>query len=149
MKVILKQNVDSLGKAGEVVNVSDGHARNFLIPRGLAAEATDKNISALSQETKRILQNVEKEKKKAQELVGRLSGAVCTIARRVGEQDKLFGSVSNKDIEVVLKHLGFDVDRKSIVLDEPIKSLGEFPVKIKVHPGITAEIKIQVVAEES
>lgn len=149
MKVILKQKVDSLGKAGDIVNVSDGHARNFLIPKGLAAEATDKNVSTLSQEQKRILQNMEKEKKKAQDQVARLSGIVCKIPRRVGEQDKLFGSVSTKDIEAALKDLGFDVDRKTIMLEDPIKTLGEFPVKIKIHAGITAEIKVQVIPDKA
>jgi len=147
MKVILKENVKTLGKAGDIVNVSDGHARNFLIPKGLAAEATDRNISSLSQEKKRLLQQMEKEKHKAVELTAKLSGLVCQIPRRVGEQEKLFGSVSAKDIEAALQDLGFDIDRKAILLEEPIKVPGEFAVKIKIHSGITAEIKVLVVPD--
>lgn len=149
MKVILKQNVTSLGKAGDIINASDGYARNFLIPKGLAAEATDKNVNSLAQEKKRILQHIEKEKHKAEELTAQLTGIVCQIARRVGEQDKLFGSVTTKDIEAALHEQGFAIDRKAILLDDPIKALGEFPVKIKIHPGITAEIKVQVVSDQS
>jgi large subunit ribosomal protein L9 len=148
MKVILKQNVKTLGKAGDIVNVSDGHARNFLIPKGLAAEATDKNIHNIDQEKKRILQQIEKEKHKAEELTARLSGIVCQIPRRVGEQEKLYGSVSTKDIEAALQAQGFDIDRKAILLEDPIKALGEFPVKIKVHTGFTAEIKVLIVPEK-
>lgn len=149
MKVILKQNVNALGKAGDIVNVSDGHARNFLIPRGLAAEATDRNITELADEKKRISHRVDKERQKAEDLAAAISGMVCRIMRRVGEQDKLFGSVGAKDIQAALHDLGHDVDRKSILLPDPIKSLGEFPVKIKIHAGMTAEIKVQVIADPS
>lgn len=148
MKVILKQNVNALGKAGDILDVSDGHARNFLIPKGLAAEATDKNVNALAQEKKRILTHQEKERQKAQDLVSRLSGLICTITRRVGEQDKLFGSVSSKDIEAALQSQGFDIDRKSILMEDHIKSPGEYIVKIKVQSGITAEIKVFVVSDK-
>jgi large subunit ribosomal protein L9 len=149
MKVILKQNVASLGKAGDIVDTSDGYARNFLIPKGLAAEATNKNVNTLAQEKKRILQQIEKERHKAEELSACLSGIVCRIPRRVGEQDKLFGSVGAKDIEAALHGQGVDLDRKTILLEEPIKALGEFPVKIKIHSGITAEIKVMVVSDQS
>ncbi len=148
MKVILKQNVNSLGKTGDIVNVSDGHARNFLIPKGLAAEATEKNINNQAQEKKRILQQIEKEKHKAEELATRLSGTICKIVRRVGEQEKLFGSVSTKDIEAALHDQGIDIDRKTILLEDPLKALGEYPVKIKIHSGITAEIKVQIIPDK-
>lgn len=148
MKVILKQNVNSLGKTGDIVNVSDGHARNFLIPKGLAAEATEKNVNNQAQEKKRILQQIEKEKHKAEELATRLSGTICKIVRRVGEQEKLFGSVSTKDIEAALHDQGIDIDRKTILLDDPLKALGEYPVKIKIHSGITAEIKVQIIPDK-
>jgi large subunit ribosomal protein L9 len=148
MKVILKQNVNSLGKAGDIINVSDGHARNFLIPKNLAAEATDKNINSLAQEKKRILQQIDKEKHKAEDLMTLLAGVICKIPRRVGEQDKLFGSVSTKDIEESLHDQGFDVNRKAILLDDPIKTLGEFPIKIKIFSGMTAEIKVLVVPDK-
>ena len=99
MKVILKENVKTLGKAGDIVNVSDGHARNFLIPKGLAAEATDRNVHNIELQKKHILHQIEKEKHKAEELTAKLTGVTCQIPRRVGEQDKLYGSVSTKDIE--------------------------------------------------
>jgi large subunit ribosomal protein L9 len=147
MKVILKENVESLGKAGDTIKVSDGYARNFLIPKGLAVEASSKNVSALEHERKRIVQKAEKDKKKAEELAARISDVICTILRRVGEQDKMFGSVHAKDIEKALFDQGIEIDKKNIVLEESIKSLGEFPVKIKLHSGITAQIKVVVAAE--
>jgi large subunit ribosomal protein L9 len=147
MKVILKENVESLGKTGDTIKVSDGYARNFLIPKALAVEASSKNVSALEHERNRIIQKAEKDKKKAEELAAKISGVICTILRRVGEQDKMFGSVHAKDIEKALFEQGIEIDKKNIVLEESIKSLGEFPVKIKLHSGITAQIKVVVVAE--
>jgi large subunit ribosomal protein L9 len=149
MKVILKQNVSALGKEGDVVTVSDGHARNFLIPRGLAAEATEGNVSALAREKKQAARHAEKVLQKAGEMAEKLTGSVCRIPRRVGEQDKLFGSVGARDIEAALHAQGMDIDRKAILLDDPIKALGRFPVKIKIHGGITAEITVEVVADLS
>lgn len=148
MKVILKQNVPSLGKAGDLVKVSDGHARNLLIPKGLAVEADDKNIRAFEYEKKNVQQKALKEKALAQELASRLSELTLTLARKVGDQHKIFGSVTSKDIEAALKEKGFDIDRKMIVHDEQIKSLGEFKVKIKLTPGVEAELKLHVVGEE-
>lgn len=148
MKVILKENVESLGKAGDAIKVADGYARNFLIPKGLAVEASSKNLKTIEQEKKLILQKVEKQKKEAETLAAKISGVVCTIARKVGDQDKLFGSVNSKDIENKLREDGIGIDRKWIDLDEPIKSLGEFPVKMKMPGGVTAEIKVVVVAEQ-
>ena len=147
MKVILKQNIDDLGKIGEIVIVSDGFARNYLIPKGLAAEASSRTIHSLEHEKKKLLQKAEKEKNNAQALLDKLTGVNCVIARRVGEQDKLFGSVNTKDIESALKEQGLEIDRKDIVMDEPIKALGEFPVKIKLGAGLSAEIKVHVVQE--
>jgi len=147
MKVILKENVDSLGKAGEIVNVADGYARNYLIPKGLAVEASSWSMKALEHEKTRIMKKSESERKKAEAMVEKMQGVTCTIARRVGEQDKLFGSVTTKDIENSLMERGIEIDRKMIILEEPIKSLGEFPVTIKFQPGITTEIKITVIGE--
>ena len=147
MKVILKQNVESLGKAGDLVKVADGYARNFLIPKGLAAEANSRNMKAFEHEKQRILQQADKIQKQAEETAVRLSTVTCTIARRVGEQEKLFGSVGAKDIEEALVSQGVEIDKKSVLLDEPIKTLGEFPVRIKISAGVTAEIKVAVVAE--
>ena len=148
MEVILKQNVEALGKTGNKVKVSDGYARNFLIPKGLAIEASTKNLKTMEHDKKQILLAAEKEKKKATALAEQLAGITCTIARRVGEQDKLFGSVGTKDIEKALLDAGVEIDRKHIHLEEPLKALGEFPVKIKLTAGITTEVKINIVAAE-
>jgi large subunit ribosomal protein L9 len=147
MKVILKENVESLGKAGDAVKVADGYARNYLIPKGLAVEASSWSLKALEHEKKRIMKKIESEKKKAELIVETLRGVTCTLYRRAGEQDKLFGSVTTKDIEKSLIEQGIEIDRKMIILEEPVRSLGEFPVKIKLQPGVTAEIKITVVGE--
>lgn len=147
MKVILKQNVPSLGKAGDLVKVNDGYARNLLIPKGLAIEANEKNIKTFEHDKKNILQRAEKEQKVAQDLSARLSDVTLTIPRKVGDQYKIFGSVTSKDIELALQEKGFNIDKKMIIHDEQIKSLGEFKVKIKIHSGVEAEIKLNVVGE--
>jgi large subunit ribosomal protein L9 len=147
MKVILRQTVESLGKAGDTIKVADGYARNFLIPKGLAAEASTRNLKTFEHEKKRILQQADKIQKEAEETAEKLNKITCTIARRVGEQEKLFGSVGVKDIEEALVTQGIEIDKRSILLAEPIKSLGEYPIKIKVNAGVTAEIKVTVVAE--
>jgi large subunit ribosomal protein L9 len=147
MKVVLKQNVTSLGKAGDLVKVADGYARNFLIPKGLASEASGGNLKAFEHEKHRILRHAEKIQKQAEEMAARLNAVTCTIARRVGEQEKLFGSVGAKDIEDALTAQGIEIDKKSVLLDEPIKALGEFPVRVKLSAGVTGEIKVVVVAE--
>jgi large subunit ribosomal protein L9 len=149
MKVILKQNVPSLGKAGDLVKVNDGYARNLLIPKGMAVEADDKNIKALELQKKQLLQKAQKEKAAAEEQASRLSQITLTISRKVGDQHKIFGSVTSKDLETALKEQGFDIDRKMIVHDEQIKSLGEFEVRIKLAAGVEAKIKLNVVGEES
>ena len=149
MKVILKQNVPSLGKAGDLVKANDGYARNFLIPKGLAAEADEKNIKVFEHEKRNILRKAEKEHKSAQELANVLSKVTITMARKVGDQDKLFGSVSVKDIETALKEKGYDINRKMIVHEhgEHIKSLGEFKIKIKLTHEVETEINLKVVGE--
>lgn len=147
MQVILKQNVSSLGKTGDAVKVSDGYARNFLIPKGLAIEANFKNLSVLDHEKKMILLKAEKEKKSAEAMAEKFKGVICTIRRRIGDQDKIFGSVNAKDIHEALLSQSLDVDKKSIMLGEPIRELGEFPVTIRLSAGITAEINVVVAAE--
>jgi large subunit ribosomal protein L9 len=148
MKVILKQDVSSLGRAGDLVKVNDGYARNLLIPKGLAVEADDKNIKALELQKKQLLQKAQKEKAAALELAARLSRITLTLDRKVGDQHKIFGSVTSKDIETALKEQGLDIDRKMIVHDEQIKSLGEFKVRIKLAAGVDAEIKVNVVGKQ-
>ncbi len=147
MNVILRESVASLGKAGDTVKVSDGYARNYLIPKNLATEANTRNLKTMEHDKKRILQTAEKERKKAESIAEKLAGTTCTIARRVGDQDKLFGSVGAKDIEKALQDAGIEIERKNILLDEPLKSLGEFPVRIKLFAGVSAEVKVNIVAE--
>jgi large subunit ribosomal protein L9 len=147
MKVILKQDVPSLGKTGDLIKVHDGYARNLLIPKGLAIEANEKNMKFFEHEKKNILKRAEKEQKAAQDQAAKLADVTITVARKVGDQDKIFGSVTSRDIELALKEKGFNIDKKMIVHDEQIKSLGEFKVKIKIHSGVEAEIKLSVVGE--
>ncbi|MBW2544624.1 MAG: 50S ribosomal protein L9 [Deltaproteobacteria bacterium] len=147
MKIILKKDVESVGKAGNLLNVSDGYARNFLIPRGLGIEASSKNMKDLKDEMETAAKRVTKEKKAAQSMVERLEGVTCNISRKVGQQDKLFGSVNTKDIGDALREQGIKIDKRDILLEEPIKSLGEFSVKIKLHSGISADIKVVVAGE--
>ena len=148
MRVILKTDVESLGKTGDLVKVSDGYARNFLIPRGVAAEASTRNIQKLEHDKAVITRRAEKERKNAEALLEKFSTVSLVIFRRVGEQEKLFGSVTTKDIEKELTEKGFEIDRKNIVLEETIKSLGEYPVKIKLYPGVTAKITLKVEEEK-
>lgn len=147
MKIILKKDVESVGKAGDFVNVSDGHARNFLIPRGLGIEASSKNMKALKTEMETAARKTTKEKEAAQSVAARLEDVTCNISRKVGQQNKLFGSVSTKDIGDALREQGIEIDKRNIVLEEPIKSLGEFSVKIKLHSGVSADIKVVVAGE--
>jgi large subunit ribosomal protein L9 len=147
MKVILKQNVPSLGKAGDLIKVNDGYARNFLIPKNLAIEADEKNIKTFEHEKKNILHKAQKEYNTAQDLALALANLTLTFARKVGDQDKIFGSVTTKEIELALKEKGYNIDRKMIIHDEQIKSLGEFNVKIKLTAGVETEIKLIVIGE--
>ena len=147
MQVILKQNVPSLGKAGDLIKVNDGYARNLLFPKGLAVAANENNIKAYEHEKKSIQQKIQKEKANAQDLASRLAQVHLTMSRKVGDQDKIFGSVTAKDIETALKEKGFDIDRKMIVHEEQIKTLGEFKVKIKLMPGLETECKLTVTGE--
>ena len=149
MKVILQQSVPSLGKAGNLVKVNDGYARNFLIPKGLAIDADEKNIKLFEHEKNNILRKAAKEHKSAQDLADVLSRETITISRKVGDQDKIFGSVSAKDIEAALKEKGYDIDRKMIVHEhgEHIKSLGEFKVKIRLAHDVETQINLKVVGE--
>jgi large subunit ribosomal protein L9 len=145
MNIILREDVQSLGKAGDTLKVSDGYARNFLIPRGLALEANIRNVKTLEHEKAHIMRKAEKERASAEALAEKLSSVTCTIARKVGEQGKLFGSVGTKDIEESLREKGIEIDKKNIILAEPIKAAGEFSAKVKLTAGVTAEIKITVV----
>jgi large subunit ribosomal protein L9 len=147
MQVILKENVKDLGHIGDVVSVKDGYARNFLIPKGLAVEANPKNIKALEHEKRKIHELAKKAKASAEELSVRVSGTTITIKAKAGEDDKLFGSVTAMDIADALKKEGMDIDKKKIMLDEPIKRLGSYTVNVKIHSDVTAQLNVQVVSE--
>jgi len=145
MKVILVEEIPSLGRIGDVVKVADGYGRNYLIPQKKAMEATSKNIKKLEHDeglTKSIL---DKTKKEAERIADKIEALSCTITKRAGEEDKLFGSVTTMDIKKNLTGEGIDIDRKKIVLDEPIKKLGDFIVPIKLHQEVTADLKVSVV----
>lgn len=147
MKVILKSDVKDLGRIGDVVNVKDGFARNFLVPQGLAAEASTKNVKAFEHEKKKIQEMARKVKAGAAGLAEQIAAAKITIKAKAGEEDKLFGSVTSMDIAEALKVAGIDVDKKKIQLDEPIKRLGEYTVAIKLHSEVSAQLNVQVVPE--
>ena len=145
MQVILRTDVEKLGKEGDVVNVADGYARNYLIPRDLVIEATEKNRRSLEHEKRVSFDRAAKEKKDAEVLASEISNLSCTIRVQVGENDRLFGSVTSLDIAAALEEQGFEIDRRKIILDEPIRELGVFTVPAKIHPDVTADIKVWVV----
>ncbi len=147
MKVILKEDVAALGKTGEMVTVADGYARNYLLPRGLAVEASSKHVKLLEHQKKLIQDRMKKQKGKAQQLAEQLSTLSVSIARKAGDEERLYGSVTSRDIEAALRAEGVQVDRKQILLDEPIKRLGEYSIKIKVHPEVTTSVTIRVIKE--
>lgn len=147
MKVILKEDVPKLGKTGDIVTVSDGYGRNYLLPRGMAAPASSRSLKEVEHEKKVIQNRLERQRQESLELARRLETVTCTLARRVGEEDKLFGSVTARDIEGALQSHGILVDRRKILLEEPIKKLGEYTVPVKLHPEVTGMVKVNVVAE--
>lgn len=147
MKVVLTEDVKSVGTMGSVVNVSDGYARNFLIPRKFAVEANLKNVKALEHEKKKIEEKIKKVKGSAQALAERLSALTISLRAKTGEEGKLFGSITTMDIAEALKKEGLDIDKKKIVLDEQIKKLGSYKAGVKVHSDVTASLNINVIAE--
>ena len=147
MKVILRQNTEGLGQIGEVVDVKDGYARNFLIPRKLAYAALKGNIKALEEEKKTLSKKREQELASAEALAAELEKVSVTIPVQVGEEDKIFGSVTTQMISDALKEKGHEIDKRKIEIDEPIKALGIYGVSIKLHPSVNAKIKVWVVRE--
>jgi len=148
MRVILQENVPNLGQIGDIVNVSSGYARNFLIPRNLVSIADEKNVNQL-EHNKRILEKRRSaERGKFEQIATKLTDHECTISKKVGENDKLFGSVSNAEIADALNSSGFEIDRRSIKLDDNIKTLGVHTVSIQLHPDVLAAVKIWVVKED-
>ena len=148
MEVILREDVDNLGTRGEVVKVAPGYARNFLIPKKLAVTATESNKKIVEQERQAHLRKEAKAQGEAQDLAKLMTGVSVTISQKAGENDQLFGSVTSKDVADALAAKGFTIDRRKIQLDEPIKSLGEFKIPVRLHKEVTAEVTLVVAKEE-
>ena len=148
MQVILRDDMDNLGKSGEVVTVKEGYARNFLLPRGHAIKATAGDVKRVEHEKRVIAARTAKLAKEAQAEADKLSQVSVSIARAVGEEDKLYGSVTSRDIAEALREKGVVVDSKKIHLDEPIKALGMVEIPVKLGRGVAATIKVWVVKEE-
>jgi len=146
VQVILKQDVDKIGRAGELVRVKPGFARNFLFPRGLAIEANPKNLKVLEHTKRVIAVKAEHDKKAAEAVAAKVEGTAIRIQARAGEDGKLFGSVTNIDVERLLSEKGIEVDRRKIALAEPIKQLGIFPIEIQVGRGVKATVQLTVEA---
>jgi large subunit ribosomal protein L9 len=147
MKVILTQDMDSMGLAGEIVEVARGYARNYLIPKKVALEATQDNIKRTEAQRKTVEVKRIKLKEDALKIKERLADVVITISQKAGEEEKLYGSVTGMDIAEQLEKQGITIDRRKILLDKPIKSLGEFSVSVKLHSHVSAPIKVIVVPE--
>ena len=147
MEVILREHVDNLGKRGEIVKVADGYARNYLLPRKLALPATDANRKHVERERKIVEMREAQEKGQAEAIAARLAALEITITRRVGETEQLYGSVTASDIADFLKDKGFEVDRRKIILPEPIKTIGGHNVPLKLHREVTVPLKVQVLKE--
>ena len=148
MEVILREDVDKLGTRGQLVKVTSGYARNFLLPKRLAVPATEANKKIVEQERQAHLRKEAKLKTESEDLAKLLTGISVTIAQKAGENDQLFGSVTSKDVADALAAKNFTIDRRKVQLDEPIKQLGEFKVPVRLHRDVTAEITVNVVREE-
>ena len=147
MEVILRQHVYNLGRRGDVVKVADGYARNFLLPRKLALVVTDGNKKQIERERSKLDALEAEEQKVAEAIAARLAGVEVEVARKVGETEALYGSVTTADVAAALHAKGFDVDRRKVQLQEPIKKLGEYDVPVKLHREVVARVKVRVVAE--
>jgi large subunit ribosomal protein L9 len=147
MEVILREHVDTLGRRGDVVKVPAGYARNYLLPRKLALAVNDNNRRQIERERKLAEVRELEEKSQAEAFARRLAEADIAIARRVGEKNTLYGSVTSADVAQALHAKGFEVDRRKITLGDPLKALGEYTVAVKIHRDVTAQVKVKVVAE--
>jgi len=147
MEVILREHVDNLGRRGEVVKVADGYARNYLLPRNLALLATEGNKKQIEREKVKFDVREAEEQKVAQAMAERIANVDVEISRKVGETDVLYGSVTSSDIAEALAKKGFELDRRKLVLQEPIKKLGDFTIPVKLHREVTAQVKVRVIAE--
>ena len=144
MKIILTENIPTLGQIGDTLTVAPGYARNYLFPKGLAMKATGENVRELEHKKRMLARKREKIRQEMLSLAEKLNQVTVTMNRKVAEDDKLYGSVSSVDVLKVLEEKGFDLDRKAIQLDQPIKALGEFSVPIRVDAQITAHVKVIV-----
>ena len=147
MKVFLKDDVKNLGKMGDVVNVSEGYAKNFLLPKKFAVEANTKNLKEFEHNKRIIQEKSTKIKDASKATADKLSALTLKIKAKAGEEEKLFGSVTTMDIAEAFKAEGFEVDKKKILLAEPIKRLGEYTVEVKIHHEVNATVKVQVVSD--
>lgn len=148
MRIILRQDIYNLGKMGEIVNVKDGYARNYLIPRSYAYFATDAAVKRLEIEKRQRAKKLEQEKGVAEKLAAQLSDVQVSIAMKVGDEGKLYGSVTPAMVAQELSLRGHEIDRRVIIIEEPIKTLGVFDAKVKLHPEVTTTIKVWVISEE-
>jgi large subunit ribosomal protein L9 len=149
MKVILLENIPSLGKAGDLVQVADGYGRNFLIPQKLALESSPSNLRRLEEQRETLLSKAAQEKETASNLAAKIEELPCTLARPAGENEKLFGSVTSLDLQRFLQEQGISLDRRKILLPSPIKALGSYSIPLKLYPGVTAQLKVKVIAASS
>ena len=148
VNIILKENVDGLGVIGDQVVVKPGYARNYLVPKGLAIVANARNVKEMDHQKRQLTRKLEKATKDAEAVKARVEKVTCEFSQRASEEGKLFGSVTSMDLEAKLQEAGIEIDRKKIQLAEPIKSLGEYVVTVKLDAGVVAELKVTVVAEE-
>ena len=148
MKVILKHDVENVGRKGEIVNIAPGYGRNYLIPRKLALEVTSSNLKLIEIERQSLKKKVENERQSFQDLIRRLNEVTLTFSRKAGEKDMIFGSVSAADVKEALDRLGFEVEKKKIGLDEPIRRLGNYTIPIKVFHDDKAALRVEVRKEE-
>ena len=147
MEVILKKSVEGLGAPGDVLKVADGYARNYLLPMQLAVHATERNRRFLEHQKRVIDQQESKDKEQAREIAAQITGVTCTLQRRAGENDRLFGSVTSMDVAEALRAEGFELERRFLELAEPIRELGVFMVPVKLHTDVVVELRVVVERE--
>jgi len=147
MKVILKETIEALGIIGSEVSVADGYARNYLLPQNKAVPATPQNRKMMEQEKKKFEIQIAREKESAEEMAKRLEGIVCTIHAKVSDEDRLYGSVSSRDIINALTEQGVEIEKRMIMLSEPIKNIGTFKIPIRVYKEVEPEITVEIIPE--
>ena len=148
MEVILKKSIERLGVPGDVLEVADGYARNYLLPMQLAVRATERNRRHLEHHKRVINHQESKDREQAREIAAQVTGVTCTLSRRAGENDRLFGSVTSMDVAEALRAKGFDLERRFFELTEPIRELGVFMVPLKLHTDVSIELRVVVEREE-